>query len=241
MRGTWVASANIEAPRHAEHVVVVEAGERTACTLVALLLGEAFTVSRVVDVSDVAAAMHAATLDAADAVLIDAHLRAANAIDICRALRHCADVPMLVLASDADTARCIDAADCGADPCLIEPCQPADLIARLRQLIERVRPGPRRPPWRIDSIARTVAIGWRVLDLTPTEFRLLETLLLSQGRTFSREALLDCIQPEPRDVCDRAIDIHVRSLRCKIAAVLPGRECIVSVYGVGYRLDAQAE
>ena len=55
---------------------------------------------------------------------------------------------------------------------------------------------------------------------------------------FSRDALLDSIQSERRDVCDRAVDIHVRSLRRKIAAVLPERECIVSVYGVGYRFES---
>jgi two-component system, OmpR family, response regulator BaeR len=234
MRGTWVAGADNDVKPHAPLVVVVEAGERTTSELVALLLGEAFTVSRV---ADVAAAMRTARQDAPDAVVIDAHLRAASAVDICHALRRCSDVPILVLAGNAETARRIDAERCGAEACLIEPHPPADLMARLHALIERVPARALRPPWRIDHSARTVAIGWQVLDLTPTEFRLLETLLLSAGQTHSREALLDGIQQERRDVCDRAIDIHVRSLRCKIAAVLPGRECIVSVYGVGYRFE----
>jgi two-component system, OmpR family, response regulator BaeR len=234
MRRTWAASADTEVLRRALHIVVVEAGERTTSALVALLLGEAFTVNRV---ADVAAAMHAATRDAPDAVVIDAHLRAANAVDICRALRRCADMPILVLAGNDETARRIDAEDCGADERLVEPYPPAELIAHLRTLIERVPTRPLHPPWRIDHSARTAAIGWCALDLTPTEFRLLETLLLAEGKTHSREALLDRIQAERRDVCDRTIDIHVRSLRRKIAAVLPGRDCIVSVYGVGYRFE----
>jgi two-component system, OmpR family, response regulator BaeR len=235
MRRTWSAGTTTpQLPRRALHLVIVEAGERTTSALVAQLLGEAFTVSRV---GDVAAAMHAATRDAPDAVLIDAHLRAAPAIDIGRALRCCTSVPILVLAGAAETARRVDAEIGSADRCLIEPYPPTELIARLRTLIERAPMRPLRPPWRVDHSARTVAIGWCALDLTPTEFRLLETLLLSEGQTHSREALLDSIQPERRDVCDRAIDIHVRSLRRKIAAVLPARECIVSVYGVGYRFE----
>lgn len=236
MRRTWFASATTEEPpRRAQHVVVVEAGARTTSVLVAQLLGEDFTVSRV---TDVAAALHAARRDGPDAVLIDAHRQAANAIDIGGALRRCSAVPILVLAGTAETAQRIEAASSGAETCLIEPYQPAELMARLHTLIERAPLPPLCPPWRVDHEARTVAIGWCALDLTPTEFRLLETFLLSEGQTFSRAALLDSIQSERRDVCDRAIDIHVRSLRRKIAAVLPGRECIVSVYGVGYRFES---
>lgn len=236
MRRTWAAAANNEHAQRAVHIVVVETGERTTSELVSWLLGEAFTVSRV---ADVAAAMHAARRDAPDVVLVDSPPGVTNAADLCRALRRCADMPILVLAGSAEGARRIDAEDCGADGCLVEPYKPAELIARLRPLIERARrrAGLLHPPWRIDLGTRTVAIGWCVLDLTPTEFRLLEALLLSEGKTFSREALLDCIQAERRDVCDRAIDVHVRSLRRKIAAVLPGREFIVSVYGVGYRFE----
>lgn len=236
MRRTWSAGTTTEeSPRRAQHVIVVEAGERTTSALVAQLLGEAFTVGRV---TDVAAALHAAKCDGPDAVLIDAHRHAANAIDIGGALRRCSGVPILVLAGTAETAQRIEAASAGAERCLIEPYQPAELMARLHKLIERAPLRPLCAPWRVDHGARTVAIGWCALDLTPTEFRLLETLLLSEGQTFSREALLDSIQSERRDVCDRAIDIHVRSLRRKIAAVLPERECIVSVYGVGYRFES---
>ncbi len=234
IRRTWAAGADIAPPPRALHVVVVETGLRSTSALMALLLGEGFTVSRV---GDVAAALHAATRDAPDAVLIDACLRAVNAIDLCRALRRCSDVPILVLAGDAQTARRIDAEDCGADLCLAEPQPPGELTAGLLSLLGHVPARPLRAPWRLDRRARTVAIGWCALDLTPTEFRVLEILLLAEGKTHSREVLLDCIQAERRDVCDRAIDVHVRSLRRKIAAVLPGHDCIVSVYGVGYRFE----
>jgi two-component system, OmpR family, response regulator BaeR len=233
-RKTWTAGAGIAPPPRALHVVVVEAAGRSTSALVALLLGEAFTISRV---GDVAAALHAATRDAPDAVLIDAGTRAGHAINLSRALRRCSDAPILVLAADAQTAQRIGAEDCGADLCLAETQDPSELTARLHTLLGDVSARPLRAPWRIDRSARTVAIGWCALDLTPTEFRLLETLLLAEGKTHSRQVLLDCIQDEQRDVCDRAIDVHVRSLRRKIAAVLPGHECIVSVYGVGYRFE----
>ena len=103
MRRTWSAGTTTEeSPRRALHVVVVEAGERTTSALMAQLLGEAFTISRV---TDVAAALHAAKCDGPDAVLIDAHVHAAHAIDIGGALRRCSAVPILVLAGTAETAR----------------------------------------------------------------------------------------------------------------------------------------
>jgi two-component system response regulator BaeR len=235
-RTAWAAAAaaGIAPSPRAPHAVVVENGERSTGALVALLLGEAFTVSRV---GGVAAALHAATRDGPDVVLVDAGTRAAPAIELCRALRRCSDVPIVVLAADAQTAQRIDAEPCGATLCLAEPADPAALGAHLRTVLGHVPVRPLRAPWRLDRSARTVAIGWCQLELTPSEYRLLETLLLAEGKTHSREALLDCIQAERRDVCDRAIDVHVRSLRRKIAAVLPEHECIVSVYGIGYRFE----
>ncbi len=237
MRKTWHAGAcNQTPPRppRARLVVVVEAGERTSSALVALLAGEAFTVSRV---ADAGAAMRTARQYGPDAVVIDAQRHAAHTIDICRMLRRCGDMPILVLAGNAETARRIAAADCGADEILIEPYPQPELVAHLRALIERRSADATRPPWRIDRDARKVAIDWQVLQLTPTEFRLLETLLLSAGTTHSREALLAGMQPKRREAGDRAVDIHVRNLRRKIDAALPGRECIVAVYGVGYRFE----
>ncbi len=69
---------------------------------------------------------------------------------------------------------------------------------------------------------------------------MLRLLLSRPGRVFSRAQLLDNVHSEMRDVSDRAIDSHIKNLRRKIQAVEPDSDCIVSVYGVGYRFDAPA-
>lgn len=82
-----------------------------------------------------------------------------------------------------------------------------------------------------------VAWAGQWLALTPLEFCLLALLLSRPGRVFSSAQLLDSVQLELRDVSDRAVDSHIKNLRCKIALAEPGSDGIASVYGVGYRFD----
>jgi two-component system response regulator BaeR len=74
------------------------------------------------------------------------------------------------------------------------------------------------------------------LPLTPIEWRLLRALLQQPGRVFARAQLLDAIHADFRDVSDRAVDSHVKNLRRKLQVAMAEPDCIVSVYGVGYRL-----
>jgi two-component system response regulator BaeR len=91
----------------------------------------------------------------------------------------------------------------------------------------------------IDASARRIAIHGRPLDLTPTEYGLLAALARRPGQVFSRAQLLDLARESNAslDVTDRAIDSHVKNLRRKLDAVLPGVEAIHSIYGLGYRFD----
>jgi two-component system response regulator BaeR len=92
-------------------------------------------------------------------------------------------------------------------------------------------------PWQLDDAARTLVRDGTGLRLTPTEWRLLSALLAAEGRICSRSELLDCAQAGSfRDVCDRTVDIHIRSLRRKITTVNPQGTNIESVYGQGYRI-----
>ena len=77
----------------------------------------------------------------------------------------------------------------------------------------------------------------REVTLTAVEFALLETLTRSPGRIYSRERLMDAIYPDQRIVSDRTIDSHVKKLRRRLDELLPGRELVHSVYGVGYRFE----
>ena len=91
----------------------------------------------------------------------------------------------------------------------------------------------------IDAQARRAGLYGRALDLTPSEFALLAVLARRPGQVFSRAQLLEQLRHDHLDIADRAIDSHVKNLRRKIAAALPGCDPITSVYGVGYRFELQ--
>jgi two-component system response regulator BaeR len=137
----------------------------------------------------------------------------------------------------------------GADDYVCKPFGPREVVARVRALV-------RRAEGRLAGQAATVVEGsggfavdaagqrvfWRdaPVNVTPIEFRLLRALLAQPGRVFERARLLDLLHEDFRDISDRAIDSHVKNLRRKLAAVLPGHVCIVAVYGQGYRFDPPA-
>jgi two-component system response regulator BaeR len=91
----------------------------------------------------------------------------------------------------------------------------------------------------LDDAAYKASIEGRDLDLTAVEYQLLKVLASHPGRIYSRDQLMDAMYRDERVVSDRTVDSHIKKIRRKIAAVLPGRELIHSLYGVGYKYDWQ--
>jgi two-component system, OmpR family, response regulator BaeR len=179
-------------------------------------------------------------------VLLDLNLPGLDGIEVCKALRRDSLVPILMLTARADEIDRIIGLEVGADDYLCKPYSPREVVARVRALLRRsvghlsTATSAARVAvggfW-LDDAGQRAWWGEHSLPLTPIEWRLLRTLLQQPGRVFARAQLLDTIHADFRDVSDRAVDSHVKNLRRKLQAVLPGRECIVTVYGVGYRLD----
>jgi len=92
----------------------------------------------------------------------------------------------------------------------------------------------------IDDEQNRITVRDTVLDLTPTEFRLLKLFVTKPGRVFSRNQLLELCYQQEQLVFDRVIDSHIKNLRKKLAKVLPGQELIHAVYGVGYRYEEKS-
>lgn len=181
------------------------------------------------------------------AVLLDLNLPGLDGMEVCRALRRDSNVPILMLTARVDEIDRVLGLEIGADDYLCKPYSPREVVARVRALLRRTEgalAGPGGKPGRhkvggfvLDDSAMRAWWQEATLPLTPVEFRLLRTLLQPPGRVFARGQLLDALYTDFRDVSDRAVDSHVKNLRRKLQAVVPGADCIAAVYGVGYRLD----
>ena len=228
----------------ARSVLVVEDEPKLAAVLCDYLRASGFAPHAVGD-GPAALAVFAELQPAA--VLLDLNLPGLDGMEVCRALRRDSNVPILMLTARVDEIDRVLGLEIGADDYLCKPYSPREVVARVRAMLRRTEgalAGPHAGPGRgtvggfmLDESG--LRAWWRdtALALTPVEFRLLRTLLQQPGRVFARASLLDAIYADFRDVSDRAIDSHVKNLRRKLQAALPGHDCITAVYGVGYRLD----
>ena len=172
-------------------------------------------------------------------LLLDLNLPGLDGVSLCRAIREFSDVPILMVTARVDELDRLLGLNCGADDYVCKPFSPREVMARVNALLRRSQ---RRvesilAPWVIDEAAMRIVWRGQVLSLTPLEFRMLRQLASQPGRVFSRVQLLDSVHGELRDVSDRAIDTHIKNIRRKLLAICANDDCIVSVYGVGYRFE----
>lgn len=176
-----------------------------------------------------------------DIVLLDVMLPVMDGLQVCRQIRSDArmkDVRVLMLTAKGEETDEIVGFHLGADDYVAKPFRTRPLVERVKALLRR------RPADQIDAetlslegvdIDRTrhsVKVLGEELPLTPTEFRLLWTLMRQPGRAFSRNELLDCCRGEDANSMERTIDVHIRSLRKKLGS---SADAIETVRGVGYR------
>ena len=172
-------------------------------------------------------------------LLLDLNLPGLDGVSLCRAIREFSDVPILMVTARVDELDRLLGLNCGADDYVCKPFSPREVMARVNALLRRSQ---RRvesilAPWVIDDAAMRIVWRGQVLSLTPLEFRMLRQLASQPGRVFSRVQLLESVHGELRDVSDRAIDTHIKNIRRKLLAICANDDCIVSVYGVGYRFE----
>ena len=173
-----------------------------------------------------------------DLVILDLMLPGLDGLALCRALRAFSDLPVVMVTARVDEVDRLMGLDIGADDYVCKPFSPRELVARVRALLRRARPATRVPATiAVDEAAHLVRVHGRPLDLTPSEFALFATMARRTGTAWSRAALLERLRAESPDVSERAIDSHVKNLRRKLAAVLPGVDVLQSVYGLGYRVS----
>ena len=178
-----------------------------------------------------------------DVVLIDIMLPGIDGFELCRTIRRTSDVPVVMVTARNDTHDIVAGLEAGADDYLTKPFAPKELSARIRALLRRTRPSS-TPHARISlgDLAIVpdegkVSRGGEEVHLTKTEFRLLCELADNPGKVFSREALLDRVWGYDYFGDGRLVDVHIRRLRTKVEADPANPRHVVTVRGLGYRLQ----
>ena len=178
-----------------------------------------------------------------DLVILDLMIPGLSGTEVCRRLRMTSTVPIIMLTARASENDRVAGLELGADDYVSKPFSPREVVARVQALLRRTsgRGSPETPEpismgdLEIDTWARAARVAGRDLALTPTEFKLLETLGKAPGRAFTREELLSRAFGPGYDGLDRTIDVHITNLRKKIEADQRPRY-VHTVHGVGYRL-----
>lgn len=176
-----------------------------------------------------------------DVLVLDWTVPAVSGSEFCRRIRmhpRTERLPVMVLASSCEKFGCVEALSVGADDCLMKPFFPPEFVARVRALLRRARPEVLSGMISargvvLDRTRHCVSRNGKALEIGPAEFRLLEFLMSSPGRVFSREQLLANVWPETAPSDERTIDVNISRLR-KVLGTVRGPELIRTVRGAGY-------
>jgi DNA-binding response OmpR family regulator len=193
------------------------------------------------EAADGEAALAAAARMRPDLIILDLMLPKMDGREVCRRIRETANTPIIMLtARDEETDKLLGL-ELGADDYITKPFSPREVTARVRAVLRRgsretvevVRAGDLL----IDLRAHEVSLAGRRVELTPTEFRLLETMAGHPNQVFTRMQLIDRVQGHAFEGYERTVDAHIKNLRGKVEPDPKTPRYIVTVYGVGYKFQ----
>jgi len=177
-------------------------------------------------------------------VVLDVMMPGIGGIEALRRIRAASTVPVLMLTARGDDLDRIVGLELGADDYVPKPCMPRELAARLRAILRRSQQSgelPAQAPLVVGTLKvmpaqRRVEWDGEAVELTSTEFNLLEVLARNAGRPVSKAELSEQALGRPLVRFDRSIDVHLSSIRHKLGMLPGGRSCIQTVYRQGYQL-----
>jgi|TARA_B110000914_G_scaffold222795_1_gene236966 DNA-binding response OmpR family regulator len=221
-------------------ILAVEDDERILTALTFALEDEGWQVVKA-DSGEVALAeFHKETIDL---VLIDIMLPGIDGFELCREIRSISDVPIIMVTARDDTHDIVAGLEAGADDYLTKPFAPKELSARIRALLRRSRSDSTNEPLlrvgdlELNRDEGVVSLGDKKIHLTRTEFHLLYELAENPNKVRSREYLLEKVWGYGYFGDGRLVDVHVRRLRTKIEVDAASPQYVVTVRGMGYKLQ----
>jgi DNA-binding response OmpR family regulator len=227
----------------AKKILVVDDKPELRTLLKSYLTQEGFDVSVA---SDGQQALFVARREKPDLILLDLMMPEMGGYDFMRTYRREAETPVIILTARLDENDKVLGLELGADDYVTKPFSPRELTARVRAVLRRMdKQGYSMDLLRageitLDQAGRSALASGQPVDLTPSEFDLLATLMGAPGRVFSRLELLDRMQGTAYEGYERTIDVHIRNLRTKIEPDPANPRYIETVYGSGYRFSSQS-
>ncbi len=211
------------------------------------LLGEYLTAEgfRYTPVHDGQTALDVASKQQFDLIILDVMLPQRSGFDVLKTLRLTDQTPVIMLTAKGDTVDRVVGLEIGADDYMAKPCDPRELVARIRALLRRTAQAQVATPTaeklasgKITLNLGTRSVTWDNQDvtLTGTEFSVLEILVRRAGQVISKDEMTEQALNRKLTPYDRSIDVHVSNIRKKIAQAGCQRELIINVRGAGYML-----
>jgi DNA-binding response OmpR family regulator len=229
-----------------KQVLVIEDDPNTANLVVVYLQREGFSA---LQAHDGEKGLALAVKHQPDLVILDLMLPRMDGWEVCRRLRRTSDVPVIMLTARGEEIDRVSGLTLGADDYVVKPFSPRELVARVKAILRR---SAHTTPTsgdvlshgdiRLDREKRRLSVKGNFIDLTPHEYALLESLMRSPGRTFTRDELLDRLYPNGEAVViERVVDVHVGKLRHKIEPDSNHPRYILTARGIGYRFADPGE
>jgi DNA-binding response OmpR family regulator len=226
---------------HGRRILIIEDDRDIRTLLADFLAQEGF----VVDLAEGGeAADRAIARTPPDLIVLDLMLPELDGLEVCRRLRGdsaTASIPIIMLTAKTDEVDRVVGLELGADDYVAKPFSPKELVARVRAVLRRARPGTpgrvlREGAIVLDPARHLVTVGGAAVNLTPKEFELLQVFMEAAGRVLGREHLLTRVwgYAHADEIESRTVDVHVRRLRAKLGD--EGRR-IATVKSVGYRFE----
>jgi two-component system, OmpR family, alkaline phosphatase synthesis response regulator PhoP len=195
----------------------------------------------VITATDGPAALRAVRTARPDLMVLDLGLPGMDGLDVARAVRKEGELPIIMLTARTEEADRVAGLELGADDYVAKPFSPRELVARIRAVLRRGATHEQAETVRVgsdvelDRSRREFRVAGRLVELTPTEFDLVETMARQPGRVFTRAQLLDAIRGTAVESYERAIDAHVKNIRRKVEPDARAPRYLQTVFGVGYR------
>lgn len=221
-----------------EHILIVEDEDKIADILRDYLLQYGYRTDRLSRGDQVEAWVRQ---HGTDLVLLDVMLPGMNGLDVCKRLRSFSEAAVIMLTARVEEIDRLLGLELGADDYVCKPFSPREVVARIKAVLRRSQRQPEAPhndSLQLNDAGWSATLAGRDLHLTAVEFLLLKVMHAQPGRIFSRDQLMDAMYRDERIVADRTVDSHIKKLRRKINDIVPERELIHSVYGVGYKYEA---